>query len=99
VKGNNIPFAIKYLKTCSVLLQQAVARHPKQNPRIVGSVAVALTRAGLPRMIPHLQRVLIRKGQPEVIRLWLSLFNINRYLESVHDLSKATSTIIAPGVG
>jgi len=74
---------VKYLKTCSVLLQQYVARNDATTPsRRISSVAVSVTRRGLPRLIPHQQRVLIRKGNTKCITFWLSLFNVYRYLDS-----------------
>jgi len=80
-----------YLKGCSVLTQQYVGGMKIPNPRDVGP-AVSRTRAGLPRIIPAQQRLLIRRGNPEAIRLWLSFFNIYRVLEAKHKLS--TSTIL-----
>lgn len=80
-----------YLKGCSVLTQQYVGGMRIPNPRDVGP-AVSRTRGGLPRIIPAQQRLLIRKGDPEVIRLWLSLFNIYRVLNAKHKLK--TDTIL-----
>jgi len=75
-------FLVKYLKTASVMLQQYVARHEYiHSSREIGKVAVKSTRSGLPRLIPRLQRELIRKGHSEVIIFWISLLNIYRYLE------------------
>jgi hypothetical protein len=43
---------------------------------------------------------MIRKGDLETITLWLSLFNLYRYLESKHRFSeKQFETITSPGVG
>lgn len=68
-KGSGNPHLIKYLKTCSVLLQQYVAKDiTRPNSRQVGGVAVAVTRTNLPRIIPRLQRVLIRKGDVNAIK-------------------------------
>jgi len=70
MRSNNASETIKYLKTCSILLQQYVARDiTRPHSRQVGGVAVAVTRRGLPRIIPALQRELIRKGNPSVIKL------------------------------
>lgn len=93
-KGSGIPHLIKYLKTCSVLLQQHAASDlTRPSSREVGGVAVSLTRRGLPRIIPRLQRSLIRKGDPRVIKYWLSLFNIYRYIESTYKLKGIYDTI------
>jgi hypothetical protein len=84
-RGSGTPHVIKYLKTCSILLQQNVARHErKYDSRRVGGVAVSTTRTGLPRIIPKLQRSLIRAGDVETVRLWLSLFNLYRFLNSTY---------------
>lgn len=82
---NGMMYLIKYLKTSSVMLQQYVARNEVlHNSRAIGKVAVSSTRKGLPRIIPSLQRALIRKGHVQVITFWLSLLNIYRYLEGTH---------------
>jgi hypothetical protein len=61
---------IKYLKTCGVMLQQYVARDTTgASSRSIGKVAVACTRAGLPTIIPAQQRLLIRKGDVNTIKL------------------------------
>jgi hypothetical protein len=84
---------VKYLKTCSILLQQYVARNDATyDGRKVGGVAVSQTRKGLPRFIPRLERMKIRKGDVKTITLWLSLFNVYRYLECSYG-SINTSTI------
>lgn len=63
VKANGLTFTIMYLKTCSIMLQQFVAKHTvKSSSREIGKVAVSATRSGLPRIIPRVQRVLIRRG-------------------------------------
>jgi len=98
-KGSKLPFTILYLKTCSILLQQYVAKHTERaSSRKIGGVAVSVTRTGLPRIIPKLQRVLIRKGDVRAITLWLSLFNLYRYLESTHNF-KGYNTITDKGSG
>jgi len=69
-KFNSNDFVIKYLKTCAILLQQYVAGHTERfSSRDVGGVAVAVTRQGLPRIIPKLQRILIRRGNIRAITL------------------------------
>jgi len=88
---------VKYLKTCSVLLQQYVARNDAvYDGRKIGGIAVRCTRKGLPRLIPHLERIRIRKGNVKTITLWLSLFNVYRYLECSYGPVN-TDTITKPG--
>lgn len=67
-RDNSLQFVMMYLKGCSVLTQQYVGGMRIPNPRDVGP-AISRTRGGLPRIIPAQQRLLIRKGDPEVIRL------------------------------
>lgn len=99
VKGGGIPFAILYLKVCSILLQQYVAKHTNRaSSWEIGKVGVSVTRTGLPRIIPRVNRVSIRRGDVKIVSLWLSLFNLYRYLESTHKF-KGYSTIVDPGVG
>jgi hypothetical protein len=69
------------------MLQQYVARHENRpTTREISKVAVSCTRAGLPRIIPREARVMIRKGNVKTITLWLSIFNLYRFLLSTHDL-------------
>lgn len=90
---------MKYLKTCSVLLQQYVARNDATyDGRKIGGVAVSCTRKGLPRLIPRLERIKIRKGDVNTITLWLSLFNVYRYLTSPYGPNNF-DTITTKGVG
>jgi hypothetical protein len=79
------------------LLQQYVAKNDAVfDGRKISGVAVSCTRKGLPRIIPHLERVNIRKGNVKTITLWLSLFNVYRYLECSYGSVK-TDTITKPG--
>jgi len=96
---SGIGHLVKYLKTCGVLLQQYAARNDATTPsRRISSVAVSVTRRGLPRIIPAQHRVLIRKGNRQTITLWLSLFNVYRYLASPYG-KNSYKTIVSPGNG
>lgn len=96
-KANSVNFVILYLKTCSIMLQQSVAKHTvKTNSREIGMVAVSATRSGLPRIIPRVHRVLIRRGNTKTITLWLSLFNLYRYLECAYKKKDHFATITEP---
>lgn len=76
------------------MLQQYVARHENRpTTREISKVAVSCTRAGLPRIIPREARVMIRKGNVKTITLWLSIFNLYRFLLSTHDLRGIYKTI------
>jgi len=78
-QGGGSPFLIKYLKGCSVLLQQSAGGHRIHSAHDLGC-AISRTRAGLPRIIPAQQRLEIRKGNPKVIQWWLSVFNTYRVI-------------------
>jgi hypothetical protein len=67
-KSGGLPFVVIYLKGCSVLLQQSVAGsfYPSQS---LNGVAIALTRGGLPRVIPQEMRKRIRARDAKVIRM------------------------------
>lgn len=93
-KFSGVNFVVLYLKTCSILLQQYVAKHTaRAGSRVIGGVAVSVTRSGLPRIIPRVQRVLIRRGNRKAITLWLSLFNLYRYLECAYKAKDHFATI------
>jgi len=82
---SSLEFTIKYLKTCSILLQQYVSKHEDRfDSRVIGGVAVSVSRTGLPRLIPRQQRELIRRGDINTITFWLSLFNLYRFFVCRH---------------
>lgn len=65
---NRFDYLIKYLKTAAVMLQHYVSRdETKHSSRDIGKLAVSATRSGLPRIIPSLQRKLIRQGDVKTI--------------------------------
>lgn len=84
---------VKYLKACSVYLQQSVA-----NQMIIDSTRlgpkVSRTKSGIPRIIPAQQRKLIRKGDRRVIRFWMSLFALYRVLEYPGNIDLSSITNI-----
>lgn len=92
-KSGGFPYIVKYLKTSSVLLQQSVAglRAPGQP---LGA-AVSTTRQGIPRIIPRELRARIRSRDRQVIRTWLTIFNLYRIIEIPGKLK--LSTITDPG--
>lgn len=93
-KSGGLPYIVKYLKACSVLLQQSVGGY--KTPSQALGAAVATTRGGLPRIIPREFRDRIRARDTKVIRMWLTLFNIYRIIEIPGVLK--LSTITDPGV-
>jgi hypothetical protein len=93
-KGQGTPGVVKYLKACSVLLQQAIGGHKLYDCGQLGP-RVSRTKSGLPRIIPLLHRKEIRNGNVKVIRTWLTLFSLYRVLEFPGKLK--LSTITDPG--
>lgn len=74
-------YVVKYLKACSVLLQQSASGQRINATQALG-VAVARTRgSGIPRVIPAVMRKSIRSGDPWTIRIWLSYFQLYRVIE------------------
>jgi hypothetical protein len=62
---------VKYLKACYVLLMQAAGGMKIKSTQSLG-IAVARSSDGLPRIIPRVQRGLIRSGNRKAIRIWMS---------------------------
>jgi len=93
-RTNNIPFLVKYLKACHVLLMQAAAGMKIPASQSLG-VAVSRTRGGIPRIVPALLRERIRGGDVKAIKWTLTLMSVYRILEfpGVPNLSSIT----APG--
>lgn len=97
-KKSGLNFLVNYLKTNYILLQQYVARNTTQySSWDIGKVGVKTNRKGLPtRLIPRLQRRLIRKGDVNTIKFYLSLFGLYRYLICSYKRVKFDS-ITSPG--
>lgn len=60
--------SVLYLKACYVLTMQAVGGMKISNPRSLG-IAVSRASDGLPRIIPRVQRGLIRGGNRKALRI------------------------------
>jgi len=70
---------VKYLKVCSVCLQQSIGGHVLKDLNPLGP-RVKRTKRGIPRVIPIYHRNMIREGRPEIIRLYLTLFALFRII-------------------
>jgi len=97
-RKSSLSFLVVYLKTCFIMLQQYVARNEtKYHSREIGKIGVKTNRSGLPtRLIPRLQRRLIRKGDVKTIKFYISLFGLYRYLDCSYKPVKF-NTITDPG--
>jgi len=94
IQKQGIKGAVLRLKSAQVLLQQGSAGYRVHNISEL-KVRVNRTRAGLPRMIPAIQRELIRKGDVNTIRFWMTLLGLYRVLSYKGKLS--LNTITDPG--
>lgn len=92
-KSNGVPYVVRYLKACSVLLQQSRGGYRYSSTRDLG-LAVSRTKSGIPRVIPAIHRRLIYKDRRYVIA-WMTLFGIYRVLVFPGKLS--VKTITEPG--
>jgi hypothetical protein len=92
--------ATLYLKSCAVMLQQALGGFVVKDLGKLGP-RVSRTNSGYPRVINRVHRALIRQGDSKLIRLYLSVFNIYRVLEfkGVVDTSTITQGIQIPVTG
>jgi hypothetical protein len=82
---------VKYTKVCSIILQQAAGGQRIEDLSSIGP-RVARTASGLPRIINKAHRALIRKGDPNVIRMYLTLFGIYRVVEFTGKVDLSTIT-------
>jgi len=90
------PQVVKYLKACSVLLQQSISGYIISDPGALG-IRVSRTISGLPKIIPSVHRKMIRKGDQKIIRFWLTVFSLYRDID--FDGTLKLSTITAPSKG
>lgn len=91
-----IPGVVKYLKGCSVLVQQISAgyRIPDTSPL---GLRIKRTKSGVPLLVPKPYRKAILNGDATVIRLMLTLFSCYRNMEYEGEVK--LSTIVNPGTG
>jgi hypothetical protein len=79
-KKNGLTYMVKFMKSAQVLMMQALGGQRLYNLNPLGP-RLARTNAGLPRVIPALHRVAIRRGDRWTVRLWQSLFGLYRVIE------------------
>lgn len=75
----NLVGLVKYLKVCSVCLQQCIGGHVVPDVGLLG-MRISRTDSGIPRIIPVYHRELIRQGNKPIIRLYLTLFALYRVI-------------------
>jgi len=74
-------YVVKYLKACTVLLQQASGGQRIAATQELGAAVSRTQGTGIPRVIPAVMRKSIRSGDPWTIRIWLSFFQLYRVIE------------------
>jgi len=83
-----------YLKTCSIMLQQAASGH--YIPDLTGfGCRPSRSKSGLPRIIPAYHRKMIKKGNKLILRFWLTCFNLYREIDFPGKLKMKTITAIS----
>lgn len=85
------------LKVYAVTLQQSIGGHVVSDLGLL-KFRIRRTRRGLPRIIPIVHRNMIRSGDTQIIRFWLSLFNLYRLVTFKGDYTVAsiTKSIVSP---
>lgn len=98
-KKSGVKFLTQYLKTSSILLQQAYGGMRVDDLTTLGP-KVGRNRIGYPRIIPARDRFYIRSGNRTIMRFWLTLFSVYRVLKWTEKVRPRTfKTIIeAPSV-
>lgn len=90
-RASGKPGLIKTLKSWQVSLMQSVGGHVLEDLGQLGP-RFARTAGGLPRVIPKLDRQLIRDRHIPTIRFWMSLFSLYRLVEIPGTLKLGTIT-------
>lgn len=85
---------VKYLKVMSVVIQQVSAGYKISDLTPLG-MRISRDKSGLPRIIPSYQRKLMRSGDKQVIKFWLTMASIYRDLNFNGKLK--LTTITSPG--
>nr|UJQ92444.1 MAG: putative RNA-dependent RNA polymerase [Mitoviridae sp.] len=86
---------VLWLKAANICLMTGTGGSPVKDSRALGAF-VSLSRSGLPRVIPSAHRLRIRRGDDQLLRMWLSLFGLFRVLKYPAPIK--TDTITRPGV-
>jgi len=90
-RDNGLPGVVKYLKVCTVVLQQVIAGHALSDCGLLG-MRISRTHSGIPRIIPPRYRGLIKGGHAWSIRFWLTLFSLYRNISYKGPLKLKTIT-------
>jgi hypothetical protein len=80
-----------YLKATTVILQQSISEFKLEDMTGLNT-RIARGRGGMPRLICNQDRVLIGKGNTDLMRFYLTIFNLYRILEFPGKLKLRTIT-------
>lgn len=72
---------VLYLKTCGVLLQQALGNHKLVDAGYISKVRPSRNNRGIPRIIPAVFRRAIRNDEFKLIKLILTFINLYREID------------------
>jgi hypothetical protein len=99
-KHSGIINTVKYLKTSSVMIQQAMAGHIEKDLTLIAGVRPSRSKSGLPTLIPSVirRRMMGDKEFSPISRCILSYYSIFRDIPFVKD-SVNTSSITDPYIG
>jgi hypothetical protein len=79
-KNQGMKGLVIYLKATTVILQQTISEFKLYDMSGLNT-RIARGRGGLPRIITNLDRVQIAKGNTDLMRFYLTIFNLYRILE------------------
>jgi hypothetical protein len=86
-------YTVKYLRACYVAVQKSVAGDPVRSLHLIEpGFPWKRLKGGLPSFIPHHEREQIRLGNPNIVRLWLTMLCIFRILEAPRKIKLETIT-------
>jgi len=99
-KHSGIINTVKYFKTCSVMIQQAMAGHIEKDLTMIAGVRPSRSKSGLPALIPSVirRRMMADTGFAPISRCILSYFSIFRDIPFIKDTLN-TSSITDPYSG
>jgi hypothetical protein len=85
------PMVVKYLKVCSVVVQQICAGYRVSDLTPLG-MRISRSKSGLPRCIPRDMRKHIKRLNPKVVKFYLTLFSMFRDIHFIGKLKLGTIT-------
>jgi hypothetical protein len=92
-KNHGSYHVVQYLKGCHLAIQKFIAGEPVNSIKeLAGPGIYPRLSNGLPKFITLADRNLIRRGNPAIIRYYLTLFSLYRVLDCKKTLKLSTIT-------